>query len=103
VKGTLLGKASQVPVGQAAQFTITSSQNPGILVHDTNGKWYAYNAVCPHAGCTVSSYSASTDTLICPCHGSVFNAQTGAVESGPAPRGLKSVTVVEANGNLYLQ
>lgn len=102
-KGTLLGKASVVPVGQAAAFTIASTGNPGVVVHTSKG-WFAYNAVCPHAGCQVQQYSAANNALICPCHGSVFNATTGAVESGPSPRGLTKLTVVEgSDGNLYLQ
>jgi thiosulfate dehydrogenase [quinone] large subunit len=41
--------------------------------------------------------------IACPCHGSQFNASTGAVEVGPAPRGLKKLDVAEgSNGQLYV-
>ena len=103
VTGTLLGKASQVAKGQAASFTIPSSGDPGIVFHSPQGEWLAYDAVCPHAGCTVGYYPAN-DMLVCPCHGSEFKVSTGAVLAGPSPHGLTALKVVEgADGNLYLQ
>jgi thiosulfate dehydrogenase [quinone] large subunit len=61
----------------------------------------AFDAVCPHAGCTVG-YSQSAAKLVCPCHGSQFNAATGAVEVGPATTGLKSIPIAKGgNGQLY--
>jgi thiosulfate dehydrogenase [quinone] large subunit len=39
--------------------------------------------------------------LFCPCHGSVFNATTGAVEQGPADVPLPRRRVVEHGGDLY--
>ena len=103
VSGTLLGPAKDVPTGQAATFTIPSSGDPGIVVHPSGGEYLAYDAVCPHAGCTVSYYAAN-DVLVCPCHGSQFQVNTGAVLNGPAPHGLAKLKVVEGtDGNLYLQ
>jgi Rieske Fe-S protein len=32
--------------------------------------------------------------IICPCHGSVFDAETGEVLGGPAPSPLEPVEVV---------
>jgi thiosulfate dehydrogenase [quinone] large subunit len=61
----------------------------------------AFNAICPHAGCTVA-FASSNDIIACPCHGSEFNARTGAVELGPATRGLTRIPVTAANGSLYV-
>jgi thiosulfate dehydrogenase [quinone] large subunit len=101
-KGTLLGSAKSVPAGQSATFTIPSSGDPGIVIN-TNKTFYAYDAVCPHAGCTVG-WAPQNNLIVCPCHGSEFNVMTGHVVDGPAPHGLKKLKVVEeSNGNLYLQ
>lgn len=101
--GTLLGPAKEVPVGNAAQFTINSSGDPGIVIQPTSGQFVAYDAVCPHAGCTVGYYAAN-NILVCPCHGSEFLVSSGAVVNGPAPHGLTKLKVVAASdGNLYLQ
>jgi thiosulfate dehydrogenase [quinone] large subunit len=100
--GTLLGAAKDVPDGQAASFTIPTSGDPGIVVH-ADGGFFGYDAVCPHAGCTVGYYAAN-DIIVCPCHGSEFAVTTGAVLNGPAPHGLAKLEIVEgSNGNLYLQ
>ncbi|MCW2621103.1 MAG: ferredoxin [Frankiales bacterium] len=57
----------------------------------------AVSAVCTHAGCTVRSAGAE---LHCPCHGSQFNATTGAVLHGPAERPLAVVPVRVADGQV---
>jgi Rieske Fe-S protein len=41
-------------------------------------------------------------TLVCPAHGSQFNAATGAVLKGPAAQPLASVPVSAANGQLAI-
>jgi thiosulfate dehydrogenase [quinone] large subunit len=101
--GALLGSAAEVPDNAAATFTIGSNGEPGIVIHTLSGNFVAYNAVCPHMGCTVG-YSSANKIMICPCHGSEFEVSTGDVIVGPAPHGLTKLRVVEGtNGNLYLQ
>ena len=99
--GTALGPASDVPVGGAATFTDPASGDPGLVIQRTAGQFIAFDAVCPHAGCTVG-YSASNNLIVCPCHGSEFDPSTGAVIAGPAPQGLRTIEIAEgANGQLY--
>jgi thiosulfate dehydrogenase (quinone) large subunit len=101
--GTLLGPASQIPVGKPATFTIPTSGDPGIIFHESGEQFLGYDTVCPHLGCTVA-YSPSANLLVCPCHHSEFLVSTGAVISGPAPRGLLKLDVIEEpDGNLYLK
>ena len=38
--------------------------------------------------------------LQCPCHGSVYDATTGAVLSGPAPRALDKIAVSVEGGEV---
>lgn len=99
--GTAIALAKNVPVGGSATFTDPSSGDPSIVIQASAGKFLAFDAVCPHAGCTVA-YEQSARVIACPCHGSQFNAATGAVESGPAPTGLKPITISPgSNGQLY--
>jgi thiosulfate dehydrogenase [quinone] large subunit len=100
--GKAIGPASGVPVGQAASFTDPSSGDPSIVIQPKAGTFVAFDAVCPHAGCTVG-YDAAQKVIACPCHGSQFNAATGAVEVGPAATGLKKLAIAEgSNGQLYV-
>jgi thiosulfate dehydrogenase (quinone) large subunit len=99
--GTAIGPAKDVPVGGAAAFSDPRTGDPSLVIQHTAGKFVAFDAVCPHAGCTVQ-YEQSADLIVCPCHGSQFNAATGAVEVGPAATGLTPITVAEgSNGQLY--
>jgi thiosulfate dehydrogenase (quinone) large subunit len=100
--GRTIGPARDVPVGQAASFQDPATGDPSIVIQPSPGKFLAFDAVCPHAGCTVG-YDPTAQVIICPCHGSQFNASTGAVEVGPATTGLKPIAIAEgSNGQLYV-
>jgi thiosulfate dehydrogenase [quinone] large subunit len=90
------------PVGQAASFNDPATGDPSIVIQPRSGQFVAFDTVCPHAGCTVG-YDPAAKAIICPCHGSQFNASTGAVEVGPAATGLKTLAIAEgSNGQLYV-
>jgi thiosulfate dehydrogenase (quinone) large subunit len=90
-----------VPVGGAATFQDPRSGDPAVVVRPSPSSFVAFDTVCPHAGCTVQ-YDSSQRLFVCPCHGSEFNARTGAVEVGPAPSGLRKIPIAEgSDGNLY--
>jgi thiosulfate dehydrogenase (quinone) large subunit len=101
--GSPIGLARQVPVGGSAQFTDPKTGQPGLVLQMSKGQFVAYDAVCPHAGCTVG-YSPAAKLIVCPCHGSEFDPATGAVVSPPAPHGLTPISVAEAaNGELIVK
>lgn len=53
-----------------------------------------YSGVCSHATCPVSEWNAETRRLVCPCHGSQYDAAAHArVVAGPAPRALPMLAV----------
>ena len=100
--GTAIGPAADVPVGQAASFQDPATGDPSIVIQPRSGQFVAFDAVCPHAGCTVG-YDPTAKVIFCPCHGSQFNANTGAVEVGPAATGLTKLAIAEgSNGQLYV-
>jgi Rieske Fe-S protein len=68
---------------------------PIVVAQPTAGKVVAFSAICTHRGCTVAVAGVQ---LHCPCHGSRYDALTGAVINGPAPRPLPAVAV-EVSGN----
>src|SRR6266852_1108872 len=100
----VIAQVSQVPANSAADFTLPSNGDPGVLVHLDNGKFVAYDAACTHAGCPVS-YDPGSKLLLCPCHGASFDpAQNAAVVQGPAQTPLASVSinVDNASGTISL-
>lgn len=70
-----------------------------VLTRDAKGDVRGYSATCTHQGCKVDA--VKNGKIQCPCHGSAFNASTGAVVRGPASRPLPPVAVVVRDGNVY--
>jgi thiosulfate dehydrogenase [quinone] large subunit len=85
----------------AAAFTIPFNApaplpagDPGIIVRLANGTFVAFDAVCPHAGCTIE-WDSTDRVLLCPCHGAAFDPAHGAaVLQGPADQPLASLPIV---------
>jgi Rieske Fe-S protein len=71
----------------------------GVVVTRAGAQVHAFSARCTHLGCTVGSVAKGK--IYCPCHGSVFNAATGAVVQGPATSPLPPVQVVVKDGGVY--
>jgi Rieske Fe-S protein len=63
--------------------------------------WTAVDRRCTHAGCRLS-WDANGEQLVCPCHGSKFDAQ-GLPISGPAKRPLRTWPVSLANGRVIIE
>lgn len=91
---TDLGAATQVPVGGAKIFR----DDKVVVSQPAQGSFKAFSAVCTHLGCVLDSVDGTT--VSCPCHGSRFDAETGAVVQGPATKALPAVKVAEADGRL---
>ena len=88
-----LAQLADIPVGSAVAATLGGKAV--VVAQPTAGTAVAFSAICTHKGCTVAPAGAK---LNCPCHGSVFDAMTGKVLSGPAPRALTSVPVTVKGG-----
>jgi Rieske Fe-S protein len=86
--GSVLGPASEVPVGSATIFTAQQV----VVTQATAGEYAGFSTTCPHQGCPVAQVQGAI--IICPCHGSEF-ALDGSVVKGPAQTGLtpSAVTV----------
>jgi Rieske Fe-S protein len=91
-QGTPIASVNQIPDGGGV---IKS----GVVLTRTGDAVTAFSSTCTHLGCTVSK--VSDGKIFCPCHGSVFNASTGAVEQGPATKPLPPVSVTVTNGEVY--
>ncbi|MBV9280982.1 MAG: Rieske 2Fe-2S domain-containing protein [Chloroflexi bacterium] len=60
-----------------------------------------YANTCPHLGCPVS-WLQTPEIFLCPCHGSVFNAD-GTVAGGPSPRPLYTYPCRVRNGRVEVK
>jgi nitrite reductase/ring-hydroxylating ferredoxin subunit len=77
--------------------------NKYIVVQDSGG-FYAMNAICPHAQCTINDFGTA-GSVICDCHGAEWTING---ENGQGPRGAKGSTLqhyalcIDATGNITI-
>ncbi|MFF9061422.1 Rieske (2Fe-2S) protein [Streptomyces sp. NPDC101213] len=69
-----------------------------VVSRSAGGELKAYSSICTHAGCPVNKLEGTT--LICPCHGSEFDATTGEVLRAPATVPLNELPVRTENGKI---
>ncbi|MGX2997887.1 Rieske (2Fe-2S) protein [Streptomyces sp. JNUCC 64] len=89
-----LGPESGVAKGATRLFT----SERVVVTRAEDGALTAYGSVCTHAGCAMRELKGTT--LICPCHGSRFDATTGEVLHSPATVPLPPVPVRVEDGKL---
>jgi Rieske Fe-S protein len=95
--GVRLAKLADVPVGGSAAAAATVDGDPVVVSQKDAHTVAAFSAICTHMGCTVN---AAGTQFHCPCHGSVYDAFTGAVVHGPAPRPLTKIQVTVSAGEI---
>jgi Rieske Fe-S protein len=93
--GQFLVSLDQLP----SQGGVVLAQRGVVLTRDAGGAVHGFSAICTHLGCTVDS--VQNGTIMCPCHGSRFDADTGAVVRGPATRPLSAVSVAVRGNGVY--
>lgn len=114
VSGSNAGKyvsADAIPVGQTEEVSFqargpnpwagTTAAQGAWLARTGNDTFIAYALYCTHLGCPIH-WIATAKIFLCPCHGSVFNAD-GTVAGGPAPRPLFHYNVRVQGGNVQIQ
>ena len=78
---------ADVAVGEPHLFRYPGDDDPAILVRLSATDVVAFSQKCTHLGCVVY-YEPGEERWHCPCHEGNFDAQTGAVISGPPTRPL---------------
>jgi Rieske Fe-S protein len=74
---------------------------PAVLVHQADGSFAAYNAICTHLGCTVQ-YKPELQRIWCACHGGQYDPATGKNVAGPPPRPLEAYRVKTKGSGLVV-
>ncbi|PXY23652.1 ferredoxin [Prauserella sp. PE36] len=87
--GQRVAALNDVPVGGATTVKTPDGQD-AIISRRSQNEVAGFSAVCTHQGCAVAPEGAE---LVCPCHGSRFDAFTGEVKNGPASEPLPAVKV----------
>lgn len=96
--GTVLAPVSAVPVGGA--LIVNTGETAYVVAQQTAGQIVCHSAVCPHQGCLCTQIQSGE--AVCPCHGSRFDAFSGAVLRGPASTGLTAAPSHVTGGQVVL-
>ena len=75
-----VAQVNEIPTGTMKSYPVGGKQ---ILVANIDGKLYAINGVCTHAGGDLSKGKLEGKIVTCPRHGSKFDVTTGKSISGP--------------------
>lgn len=78
---TTVAKAGDIPPGELAAFNVEGTQ---VAIANVDGVFYAFDDTCTHRRCSLAEGDLEGTTVVCPCHGSVFDVTTGAVLAPPA-------------------
>jgi len=70
-----------------------------VVTQPTAGEFHGFSARCTHAGCLVDSVSGGL--IRCPCHGSRYAIDNGAVVTGPATKRLHPLAIIVSDGYVY--
>jgi len=75
-----VAQVNEVSTGTMKSYSTGGKQ---ILIANIDGKLYAINDVCTHAGGDLSKGKLEGKIVTCPRHGSKFDVTTGKCISGP--------------------
>ncbi len=96
--GELLAGTEDFPMGGGV--VVQTGRGPVVVTRPAEDQYLAFNARCPHAGCTVAE--VLENTINCNCHGSTFDGSSGDLLGGPAKEGLQPVAIEVSDGGIYL-
>jgi Rieske Fe-S protein len=89
-----LGAESEIAKGGAKLYRDRNV----VVSRAENGELKAFSSICTHAGCAINKLQGTT--LVCPCHGSEFDAATGKVLQAPATVPLHELSVEAKDGKI---
>lgn len=87
------------PLGEAIEFDY--QERPAAMIMLEDGTIKAFSRVCTHFGCIVD-WETEEARFHCPCHAGFF-APDGTVISGPPPRPLVELNVVQEGDVLFVE
>jgi thiosulfate dehydrogenase [quinone] large subunit len=94
-----IAASADVAAGDSLGFTNPADGTAALLIRERDGTLAAVSRTCTHAGCDVEWHGGR---LICPCHRSTFDPETGEPHRGPATEPLTVLPVVERGGQILL-
>lgn len=101
-------KSTQSPVARATdiregEMNVVDVAGTKVALTRIDGRLYAFDDTCTHTGCSLAGGDLEGTVVTCPCHGSRFDATTGAVLRGPARRPVRSHAVTTDGDDVLVE
>ena len=100
-----LGRGSAIPNDFVVPYYL-DDRKLRVSVARVGNQLYAFDDLCPCSGdraCPLSGGLLVDTTIMCQCHGSRFDVDTGAVINGPATKALTVYEVREVDGDVEIR
>lgn len=93
--------ASKIRPGEVLRFTVAGRE---LAVGRTpEGRYFAVDDACPHAGGSLAEGLVEGETLICPIHGFAYHVREGRGLDDGAPLGVHPVRLREEEDVLEVE
>jgi len=97
----IVAKTSDVAPGTLHKASIDGRE---ILVANVDGKYYAMDDTCTHAGASLSEGTLDGSIITCGWHGAQFDCKSGMLDKFPAKiNNLKSYSVSVESDNIFVE
>lgn len=97
----IAGKSSDITPGKPQKISIDGKD---ILVVNIDGKYFAMDDTCTHAGASLSEGSLENSTITCGWHGAQFDCKSGKMVKFPAKiNDLKTYNVVVESDDVFVE
>jgi nitrite reductase/ring-hydroxylating ferredoxin subunit len=99
-----LGPSDAIPNNFVVPYYL-EDRKQRVAVARVHGRLYAFDDLCTCSDppCPLSGGLLKGTTLMCQCHGSLFDITCGAVVNGPATEALKAYEVQEIEGHVRIR
>lgn len=97
----IVGKTFDIPAGKMQKVTADGKE---ILVVNVDGKYFAIDDTCTHAGASLMEGNLEGSIITCGWHGAKFDCKTGKLHAFPAKiKDLNSYKVAVESENVFLE
>ena len=94
-----VGSAGEVGEGAVKAY---KAEEREIAVANVGGTLHAFDDICTHRNCNLSSSELEGTEIECECHGSRFDVTSGEVRQGPATEPVDVFEAREQDGDLQI-
>ncbi|MDO8532066.1 MAG: non-heme iron oxygenase ferredoxin subunit [Dehalococcoidia bacterium] len=88
---------------QPGQMKAVDVDDKHIAVANLGGSYFAFDAICTHAGAALDEGEIDGETVVCPMHGGQFNIKTGGVESPPPKKAIAVYQVKVVGEDIHVE